>query len=131
MQLRKMKPRQIFIAVYGQSPLPVIAPRRELPCPFISRHDNNSLHPCARCLRQCILTLWLLPLISPPSVDQNRGISPSYLSAFSKRGPLAPMVKAMSLLRMASSSRPGSTAKNCIISLLSRICPSCETGTQQ
>ena len=41
------------------------------------------------------------------------------------------MVKAMLLLRMASSSRPGSTAKNCIISSLSRICPSCETGTQQ
>lgn len=67
MQLRKMKPQQIFIAVYGQSPLPVIAPRRELPCPFISRHDNNSLHPCACCLKQCILTLWLLSLISQSS----------------------------------------------------------------
>ncbi len=76
MQLRKIKPQQLFIAVYSQSPLPVIAPRREPPCPFISRHDNNSLHPCARCLNQCILTLWLLPLISSPLRRSEQGDLP-------------------------------------------------------
>lgn len=62
---------------------------------------------------------------------QNSGMPPSKRVAFSKSGPLAPMVKTMLLLRIDKSRISGLKFKNDIVSSVRRISPVSDTDTQQ
>lgn len=59
------------------------------------------------------------------------GIWPAYCFAFSNKGPFAPIVKAISLLRIESSCIPGFRFKKRIIESVKTICPICDMSTQQ
>ncbi len=59
------------------------------------------------------------------------GISPSKPAALSRSGPFAPIVKAMSLLRMERSRIPGVRFRKTSISPVSRTAPPSDISAQQ
>ena len=62
---------------------------------------------------------------------QKTGMSPWYVRAFTTSGPLAPMVKALLLLRMHNSASPDAMPRKASMSFARTILPSSEMSTQQ